>query len=269
VNYGLGVVTTDSAWIEPKSGDCNFSDNVSKITDTSVGSYDPNDKNVVPSGNIDTATKTLDFLIRFQNTGTAPAHNVRIDDVIDSKIDLESIIITGLSHEGYMIKQENRMVVFEFPNIMLPDSGTDQEGSNGYVSFKANLINGIEVGDEIKNTAAIFFDFNDPIITNTTINKVVLDANSRIINKDKGYEVRIYPNPISDQTTTFEIVLDKSASLGLNLYDLQGRLLWNFEKEHTNKHFKMQLPWNDLIKGMYLLEIKINQNTTDVIRIEK
>jgi hypothetical protein len=168
-----------------------------------------------------------------------------------------------------MLMEENRKLIFEFPNIMLPDSATDPEGSIGYITFTANLKDGISVGDEINNFADIYFDFNDPIRTNTAKNKVVLESNSSINDSDKGYEIRFYPNPMTEGEANILMLLQNSSNIQFNLFDIQGRLKWNFEKSSSGNQFLIPVQWHDLPKGIYLLEVKIDGISKEVIRIER
>jgi hypothetical protein len=66
------------------------------------------------------------------------------------------------------------IVKFNFPNINLPDSLSDEAGSKGFVRFKVKLKDNLPLGTTIENTAYIYFDFNAPIITNTTVNTIAL-----------------------------------------------------------------------------------------------
>ena len=51
---------------------------------------------------------------------------------------------------------------------MLPDSTVNEEASHGFIRMRAALNRERpEPGDIVENTAAIFFDLNEPIITNT------------------------------------------------------------------------------------------------------
>jgi uncharacterized repeat protein (TIGR01451 family) len=137
-----------------------------------TGSYDPNDKNGFPLGsgiehNIYPNGK-LDYLIRFQNTGNDTAFTVVIRDTLDIDLDIFSVK-SGASSHNYTFKIYGpRVLEWTFNNIMLPDSTTDLEGSNGFVFFTVNQNKNLADGTEINNTADIYFDFNDPIITNTT-----------------------------------------------------------------------------------------------------
>lgn len=62
---------------------------------------------------------------------------------------------------------------FEFNNINLPDSTSNLEGSQGYVSYSIKAKTGLPENTIIKNTSAIYFDYNPPIITNTVENILV------------------------------------------------------------------------------------------------
>lgn len=142
-------------------------------------SYDPNDKASSTIGVskdsflLQTDTSALKYLIRFQNVGNDTAYNVEIVDQLSEHLDVSTFKYLGSSHEPNISITDGMELKFDFQNIMLPDSGTNQLGSNGFVNFsikpKANLIH----RTNITNKAAIYFDFNDPVITNTTSDVIV------------------------------------------------------------------------------------------------
>jgi hypothetical protein len=142
-------------------------------------SYDPNDKQVEPrgygeTGAVDLNTEQLDFTIRFQNTGNAPAQEVMLRDDLDAAIDRTTIMPLAWSHPitHLEIEADGELVV-RFANINLPDSGSDFSGSQGFFRFRARLLPGLGDGTVIENTADIHFDLNQPVITNTTVNTLV------------------------------------------------------------------------------------------------
>ncbi len=142
-------------------------------------SYDPNDKQVHPAGYgapgaVDIATANLDYTIRFQNTGTAPAFNVMLRDHLSSRLDRTGFQVLGSSHSPshISIEQDGELVV-RFDNIMLPDSGADFPGSQGFIKFRIGILPGLSSGTVIENTAEIYFDYNAPVITNTTLSTLV------------------------------------------------------------------------------------------------
>ncbi|MFN6378389.1 MAG: T9SS type A sorting domain-containing protein [Flavobacteriales bacterium] len=139
--------------------------------------YDPNDKQATPEGYTENhfilEDTELQYKIRFQNTGNAPAFDVVIEDQIDiARLDLNTLEPLNASHSFSTIVQPDGLVKFVFNNIMLPDSTSNEPESHGYVIYKIRTMPGIEVGEVINNTAAIFFDDNPPIITNTTYHEI-------------------------------------------------------------------------------------------------
>ena len=57
---------------------------------------------------------------------------------------------------------------------MLPDTGADFLGSQGFVKYKVNLKPNLPIGTQIFNTARIYFDQNSAIVTNTKIHTLEL-----------------------------------------------------------------------------------------------
>ncbi|WP_338766394.1 T9SS type A sorting domain-containing protein [Bernardetia sp. ABR2-2B] len=146
-----------------------------------LDSYDPNDKQVVPFGltnqNLIEKTTELDYTIRFQNTGTIEAVNIVVLDTLSEFLDIETIRLGMVSH-GYNFiidgDADTRVLRFQFDNINLPDSNSNEPESHGFIKFKIKQKENNRIGTVIKNRAAIYFDFNSPIITNTISNKVAI-----------------------------------------------------------------------------------------------
>jgi uncharacterized repeat protein (TIGR01451 family) len=135
--------------------------------------YDPNDKQVLPEGYSEEhyiANDTLlEYLVRFQNTGNAPATDVTVRDTLDENLNLSSFQLVANSHPVYTtVDPATREVEFYFQNIMLPDSVSNEPESHGFVSFTIRPEAGLPLLTELNNTAGIYFDNNPPIITNTT-----------------------------------------------------------------------------------------------------
>src|SRR6202008_4358514 len=59
---------------------------------------------------------------------------------------------------------------------------------------------GTPVGSVINNTASIYFDFNDAVVTNTTVNTIV-DVSAGFMEQSTTVMVKAYPNPFSENTT--------------------------------------------------------------------
>ncbi len=152
-----------------------------------VNSYDPNVKSAFPIGTgeehfIDKDWK-LDYTVQFQNTGNDVAYQVIVRDTISENLDLSTLRVQGASHDFTWALNADRELVFTFDNINLPDSTSNEPASHGMLSYTILPHQDILPGALIENSAAIYFDFNDPIITNTvfhTIRKPVV-ASSEII----------------------------------------------------------------------------------------
>jgi uncharacterized repeat protein (TIGR01451 family) len=141
--------------------------------------YDPNDKQVEPVGYgafgaLPVDQDKLTYTVRFQNTGTAPAYNVMLRDQLHARIDPASLNIMASSHTiTHANVEADGELVIRYENIMLPDSAFDLPGSQGFVTFTVHLLNGSSNGTAITNTAHIYFDLNEAVITNTVLNTLV------------------------------------------------------------------------------------------------
>ncbi|MBK6626745.1 MAG: VCBS repeat-containing protein [Flavobacteriales bacterium] len=175
----LGMPVTNTCTLEASIGGVVVQTTTSLWTDTVTCAWDPNDKQVSPKGvgdqgAIDIATDHLDYTIRFQNTGNAPAMDVILRDVLDVDLDPASVTLLGYSHSptDVLIRADGTLE-FRFEGIALPDSGADLQGSQGFVKFRISLDNGLPHLTTIENSAAIYFDLNPPVITNTVLNTLV------------------------------------------------------------------------------------------------
>ncbi|MBU2973139.1 DUF7619 domain-containing protein [Zobellia sp. B3R18] len=170
-------VLTFEASINPKNGDATWVDNDFTLREIVIGSYDPNDIRIIEGDSIfmKDSDEYLNYLIRFQNTGTASAINVRVNHELDANLNWETFTPISSSHENTTTITNGKDVEFFFENIFLPDSLSNEPESHGYISFKIKPKNDISVGDKVESLANIYFDFNPPIITNTAITEFIED----------------------------------------------------------------------------------------------
>ena len=140
-------------------------------------SYDPNDKQVQPkgqglAGNIEPGT-WLSYKIRFINKGNDTAYMVRIADTLSSNLDLGSLQLGPASHSftPSLSGKGQPVLSWQASGINLPDSArSGQAAASGFVSFRIRTKSLDPIGTQIKNHADIYFDFNDPVRTNTVLN---------------------------------------------------------------------------------------------------
>ncbi|MBN8641571.1 MAG: T9SS type A sorting domain-containing protein [Flavobacteriales bacterium] len=206
--------------INPLSGDEFLFDNTSSLKQTVVGSYDPNDKTCV-EGNIvgpEMIGQYVHYVIRFENTGTFPAENVVVKDMIDlTKFDLSTLIPTSSSHSFVTRIAADGKVEFIFENIQLP---FDDANNDGYVAFKIKTLPSLAIGDTFSNNANIYFDYNFPIETNTATTAIQVLGNSDFNLSDY---VTLYPNPVKNVLNVS--VKEMISITSINIYNSLGQLV--------------------------------------------
>ena len=231
----------------------------STFCDVVTGSYDPNDKQGFPVGYgnehfIKPGTR-IDYRIRFQNTGTDTAFAVVIRDTLSPWLD-PLTLRTGVSSHPYHFEfgGEN-VLVFDFKGIMLPDSNVNLAASQGFVNFSIVVRDSTPLATTIPNKAAIYFDFNEPIITNETIHRTGMDFISVGLWEPRRpkYEVQVVPNPMGSQAViTLKGINKTDGDFRLKIYNLQGMEV---------QELQGTLPWftlrkDALISGVYLFGIE-------------
>lgn len=220
-------------------------------------SYDPNDKTVSPEGflgdHYTLLNDSLLYTIRFQNTGNDTAFTVVLRDTLSSSLDFTTFHITGSSHDVNTIIYPNHMVEFRFENILLPDSGTDLEGSNGFVQYRIRPLTSITLPATVYNTAYIYFDYNQPVQTNTVSNTLVTDIYVGMpqASYNPG-DVLIVPNPFTDES---EIILSKTFAVKesrLRVMNVWGELV--FQKTLSTPTERLYR--DKLSSGIYFYEVQ-------------
>jgi uncharacterized repeat protein (TIGR01451 family) len=222
-----------------------------------IGAFDPNDKQGFPNGvgtehNIRPG-QDLDYLIRFQNTGTDTAFTVVIKDTLSAFLDPTSIRPGASSHAYTWNLSGQGVVSFTFNNIMLPDSNVNEPRSHGFVQFNISPYADVPLGSVIQNDAAIYFDFNLPIITNTTWHTL---AKSPLISAVRPEPQRpeagldIWPNPFIENTS---IHLDPKVTGQTTLKLFNGLGNQVFQKTSAGAVIPMNLA--HLPAGIYWVEL--------------
>ncbi|MFM9949435.1 MAG: T9SS type A sorting domain-containing protein [Saprospiraceae bacterium] len=168
-----------------------------------TGSYDPNDKQAFPRGALEdhliSANTDLEYLIRFQNTGTDTAFTVVVLDTLSEHLDIASIRPGAASHAYTFTLLEGNILKFSFNDILLPDSNVNVAASQGFVKFRVKQQPDLEAGTEIRNDAAIYFDFNEPVITNAVrqvIGTPFVMVQTETPATPPAYRTCILPNPM-------------------------------------------------------------------------
>lgn len=213
-------------------------------------SYDPNDKLVNPDrpDSLGLLRDEIVYTIRFQNTGNDYAEDVVVTDTISEFLDMSTFKLINTSHPKefkIVTDRDNRHIInFTFDNIFLQDSTTNEPASHGFIMYTIRPKSEVEEWTEVNNTAHIYFDFNPPIVTNTTSTTLVEEFPTDAALELKDLGLTIAPNP-----TSGKLFLDKSVDK-VKVFDLNGRLI--AEHEQTK-----QINLNHLSEGTYLIDLYI------------
>jgi hypothetical protein len=249
----VGTTVAFTATINPIPGDTTPGDNVDARDVAVLGSYDPNDKAALPAGvgvNGDISPNTrLTYTIRFQNTGNFPATFVILRDTLDTDLDESTLEVVGGSHP-FTWHNDFGKLTFDFQGINLPDSNSNEPGSHGHVVYRISHKAGLPLGTQLTNTAFIYFDFNPPVVTNTTLNTL-----ANLVGVNPGLNragLRVAPNPFGSQTQ-FLFDNPSGAVHSLMVRDASGRLV-KVETGITGSSFL--LDGSGFAAGMYLYTLQ-------------
>ena len=239
------------------ANDGNSSNDTLSLNGVVIGSYDPNHKIVFPAGigpdHIIANNQRLTYTVEFQNTGTDTAFNIYVTDAISSILDLSTLKILG-SSDPMTYSLNNRELTFYFNNIQLVDSATNPAGSIGFFQYSI-LPFANKMGETIDNTAYIYFDYNLPIITNTTSNKIggPLSLQEPFIASTKFV---VYPNPSLDGKGTIQVDLKSTQPLIIELKNSFGATIatHNFSPTAIGLH-AIPFAFEGLSNGLYFIQL--------------
>jgi uncharacterized repeat protein (TIGR01451 family) len=225
------------------ANDTDLSNNADTICGIVFNSYDPNDKQVNHPATIDPDTQEkFVYQIRFQNDGNFPAVNIVVRDTMSTNLDISTFKLLETSHPvAASVNPTTREVTFTFNAIWLESSDLDLEASQGHILYEILEKEGLGVGESIENTAYIFFDFNDAIITNTTVNTNNYPVG---LAENESKKLTLYPNPA---VTNIKFSGDQVQKV--IVYDLLGQVVMNKNIQNNT------LSIAQLNNGVYFVEM--------------
>lgn len=244
----------------PNTVDMNPSNNNASCSTTGCP-FDPNNKLVNPvrdaaNGGIYESDEQLNYIINFQNLGEAPAHLVRIEDVLDeTRFDLSTFELLGSSHPSSWAMFNNKLVV-TMNDINLAPKGLNEEDSKGYITFTIKRKPNLPLGTTIDNVGAIYFDYNEPVITNTAHSTIISPlSNETASNKEE--KLTLVPNPTSSSATAV-LTLGEATNVTLSIFNINGQLVKNAALNETLQvgTHKINLDIEGLASGTYIIQLK-------------
>lgn len=247
----LGSTISSTVTIDPLADDATAFDNAATWYVVVTGSFDPNDKAVnrnfiAPDELI--SPPDLEYIIRFQNTGTDTAFSIRIEDHLSAKLQRNSLEVLGSSHPLQIAYSAyNDLITYQFTNILLPDSNTNGTASHGYVHYRIKPLSTLQLGDSILNQASIFFDLNTPVVTNTV--RTMIETSTAIAPVPRSDFISLYPNPAHGSVWVSSPKAVRNATLTLS--DALGRELLSATMNGTSQ----TLVVGDLPRGLYVVTL--------------
>jgi hypothetical protein len=250
--------------------------NVNTFQTTVIGSYDPNYKEVSPkgqgaAGSVPMATKEFDYTIHFQNEGTYFAQNISVTDQLDADFDWTTLKPGYSDYEYTTTISETGLVTFRFENINLPWKSTYGDAlSSGLVNYSIQRKTTAQNGTEFTNTANIYFDYNAPITTNTTLNTLDETAGVDEFTGSNGIEaitVDLYPVPVSDQLTIRVNNVSKNESATVSIIDLMGNVVLSDKLDLGEGSTFMTKNLSGLMTGTYLTRIQFENGASIIKKI--
>lgn len=244
----------------PLIGDIDSLNNFDTLIQNPVGALDPNDKQCWPSGHIKPETNQIDYTIRFQNTGTDTAYRVTVIDTIDVEhLPIKEVLINTVSHP-FKLSINKNVLTWTFNLIMLPDSHANAKESQGFIRYAARLKTGIAAGDTIENRAYIYFDYQQAVPTNKTINIIDTTVGIQLPKTKLSKFITVYPNPAIEKIS---IENRSPSSQKLEIVNLLGITV---NEIHVSGLSTLEIKISDLSAGVYFI-ISHNQDIKEKILI--
>ncbi len=251
----LGQLLNSNFRMDPTVGDCDSSNNKLFVSETVVGSHDPNEKKVEPANDIIEEDSVLTYTIGFQNTGTDSTHFIIIKDTLSPYLDPATVRNIASSHpySDFSVSGTG-ILTWTFNPLRLVDSFTNEPGSHGFVKFTIKKKANLPLFTQISNTAHIYFDYNPAVVTNTVTNRLTEPTGILHVRATDNINVKVIPNPFSQSTNI--VVEGINGRFDFELYDITGKLQNRISSIETNQ---FHVTRDNLSAGVYLFKI----STTD------
>ena len=246
INYNDSAVYTSpmTNWLS----DYTPWNNVDAYSTNVVGAWDPNVKEVSPKGYgvpgfITQNDSVLTYTIHFQNTGNYNAQNIYLLDTLSNNLNLATLKPIYATHSFATTVTETGVMKVTFNNINLPYSLPASIVELIYtIHLKPNLVD----YTQIKNTASIYFDYNAPVRTNTTLNTI--SHNAGVEQLKTNNDILIYPNP---STGIFAVSSLKYKLQNIKVMNILGEEIL----QSTINNQQTTIDLSAYRKGIYFIQI--------------
>jgi uncharacterized repeat protein (TIGR01451 family) len=228
-----------------------------------------------------TANTDITYIIQFENTGTDTINRVVIRDTLSENLDITTTTPGTSSHPYDFKVYDDGILKVTFSDIaLLPGGSAEEAQSKGFIKFRVAQKPNLPEETEIRNRAAVFFDYHEPVLTETVWHNVACDDNlvttaSEIVESQEvedncidvdpsiittvypgpdnqtGFTINLQPNPFNE-SIVIELEGRELNELVFSVYDMMGRLIR--QELHQSNIFTYYR--NGMPAGLYLYRLE-------------
>jgi hypothetical protein len=193
---------------------------------------------------------------------------VTIRDTLSSKLNWSSFQTVAASHKYKLKVTDQNRIKWFFENINLVDAGHNEPASHGYILYKIKSKTDLLLGDTVKNSASIYFDFNLPVKTNTqntiVLNNIITGINNPSVDHSG---MILFPNPGGNKI--WIKVKDRlSGKVELIVYDSYGhKVIHESLGQVFTDNYTKEIDLHRLPAGTYIINLKTKEKIYSEILI--
>ncbi|MCB0638879.1 MAG: DUF11 domain-containing protein [Lewinella sp.] len=218
-----------------------------------------------------TPTTDLEYTVYFVNPGTDTLNRLVIRDTLPAGLDVSSLTVGPASHPYEFTVYHGGVLKITFENLnLLPDGSGVETDSRGFVKYALSQKLNNPLGTVIENNAAVYFDYEAPLMTNMVRYVVgcedyletILDGGCLLVvdtdtpPADDGLEIKVHPNPF---TASAEVSIKgcDCSEVEFVLRDALGREVRREQHAATSFTFQRQ----NLPPALYFFEVRADGQT--------
>lgn len=127
--------------------------------------------------------------------------------------------------------------------------------------YKIKSLPTLQVGDQVINNANIFFDFNQPVLTNTVVTKIVSPLSVQQAQSDLS-NFTLFPNPSNNNLSLVYYSDINETTISITIFNSNGALVKKIIANVSEGKNKIDLNLKKLNSGVYFVKISDKKTTT-------
>ena len=207
----------------------------------------------IETGEIEHEDSVFSYVINFQNTTPDTVYQMTIEAHVSEHLNIESISYPFGSKPFNFCIPNSQTLIWEFEELVLPDTASDELNSYGFVQFNIRMKPDLPVGTVIENFATIKMNFDHEEITNT-VSSVILEPDG-ISSIAKKPQIRIFPNP-AKEFYIVELLGFTNDEVQIKMYDYLGQEVFRKQVQVSGKRHIETIPIGNISDGLYFVSVK-------------